>query len=47
MRVETLRNVDDSELKERLCDAVKDGAVKFEATKNANGTWTVKKTFEG
>ena len=47
MRVETLRNVEGRKLKEKADDAVKDRAVKFEATKNGDGrTWTVKTTFE-
>ena len=46
MRVETLSNVEESKLKEKVCDAIEDRAVKFEATKNADGTWTVKTTFQ-
>ena len=46
MRVETLPDVKESKLKEKICDAIKDRAVKFEATKNADGTWTVKTTFK-
>ena len=46
MRVETLKNVAGSEVETKADDAVKDGAVKFEARKNANDTWTIETTFE-
>lgn len=45
MEVETLLNVEEGKLKEKVCDAIEDRAVKFEATKNDDGTWTVKTTF--
>lgn len=46
MRVETLKSVPSIRVKQKADDAVRDGAVKFEATKNANSTWTVKTTFK-
>ena len=46
LKEETLKKVPGDDVKIKAEDAVRDGAVKFEAIRDDNGTWTVKTTFE-
>jgi len=46
MREEHFPNVPDDQVKTKADDAVQDGAVKFEATNNNDGTWDVTTTFD-
>jgi len=46
MREENFPRVPADQVKTKANDAVQDGAIKFEATNNHDGTWAVTTTFE-